>query len=112
MSDIIILKYLLSELKYSIDQLRDNKVSINKVSDAFNVLETYIKMADNVDYDDICRTSRPPRIIDIGPSVAMKKYVEMENIKKTIRMNSVISIGKELDKNKDVPYFEIPKHLQ
>ena len=47
MSDIIILKYLLSELKYSIDQLRDNKVSINKVSDAFNVLETYIKMADN-----------------------------------------------------------------
>jgi hypothetical protein len=40
-----------------------------------------------------------------GPSIAMRKYAAAQEKKSLDKIDNVIQLGKELEKNKDKPYF-------
>lgn len=116
MLDITIVNYLLNELKYSIEcfKKKNPKLDVTEIVYAQVILEEYVKVADTTEYEEICKVTRPPRSIpsgQIGPSKAMKQYAEMEELKNDMRIDRVIAIGKELDKNQDVPYFNLPTDM-
>jgi hypothetical protein len=59
-------------------------------------------------YEELCKLTRPPRITEkghIGPTVRMSQYAEAEDNKRARRVDVVIKYAKELDKEKDKPFF-------
>jgi hypothetical protein len=59
-------------------------------------------------YEELCKLTRPPRITEkghIGPTTRMSQYAEAEDNKRARRVDVIIKYAKELDKNKDKPFF-------
>ena len=62
----------------------------------------------DISYEELCKLTRPPRITEkghLGPSSEMIRYAEAQDNKRARRVDVVIKIGKDLEKNKDKPYF-------
>lgn len=62
----------------------------------------------DMSYEELCKLTRPPRITEkghIGPTPLMIKYAEEQDNKRARRVDIVIQYGKEMDKNKDKPFF-------
>lgn len=65
-------------------------------------------IAPDMSYEELCKITRPPRITEkghLGPSREMIRYAEEQDNKRARRVDVVIKIGKEIEKNKDKPYF-------
>lgn len=59
-------------------------------------------------YEELCKLTRPPRITEkghMGPTSLMARYAENEDNKRARRVDIVIQYGKNMDKNKDKPFF-------
>lgn len=59
-------------------------------------------------YEDICKLTRPPRTTPeghAGPSYLMAKYADSEDNRRARQVDAIIQYGKELDKNKNKPFF-------
>ncbi len=66
------------------------------------------KSLPEISYEDLCKMTRPPRITPtghLGPVYSMVRYAEEEDNKRAREVDNVIQYGKELDKNKDKPFF-------
>jgi hypothetical protein len=60
-------------------------------------------------YEDLCKLTRPPRITEkghIGPSRTMVQYAEEQDNKRARRVDLIIKIGKDIEKNKHKPFFQ------
>jgi hypothetical protein len=59
-------------------------------------------------YEELCKLTRPPRTTEkgyLGPTPLMVRYAEDQDNKRARRVDIVIQYGKDMDKNKDKPYF-------
>ena len=59
-------------------------------------------------YEDICKLTRPPRITPeghAGPSYLMARYADSEDNRRARQVDALIKYGKELEKNKNKPFF-------
>ena len=62
----------------------------------------------DMSYEELCKLTRPPRITPtghIGPVSSMSRYAEGEDNKRAREVDTIIQYGKELEKNKDKPFF-------
>lgn len=62
----------------------------------------------NMSYEELCKLTRPPRITPkghLGPVTSMCCYAEEEDNKRAREVDIIIQYGKELEKNKDKPFF-------
>lgn len=62
----------------------------------------------DMSYEELCKLTRPPRVTPkghVGPLHSMVRYAEEEDNKRARIVDDVIRHGKQLDKNKDKPFF-------
>lgn len=62
----------------------------------------------NMSYEELCKLTRPPRITPkghLGPAYSMIHYAEDNDNRRARRVDQIIQKGKELEKNKDKPFF-------
>lgn len=62
----------------------------------------------NMSYEELCKLTRPPRTTEkgyLGPTPLMVRYAEDQDNKRARRVDVVIKIGKDMEKNKDKSYF-------
>lgn len=62
----------------------------------------------DMSYEELCKLTRPPRITEkghMGPTPLMARYAENEDNRRARRVDIVIQYGKNMDKNKDKPFF-------
>jgi hypothetical protein len=62
----------------------------------------------DMSYEELCKLTRPPRITPkghLGPAYTMVRYAEKEDTRRARMVDDVIRHGKQLDKNKDKPFF-------
>jgi hypothetical protein len=122
MADSNILIQLFNELKGKINLLKSKNIAMdvqttlymNDILTACNTMDSYIDSYKPKDehiipmgityeqaYFNLTATPRG----HAGPSPAMRRYANQEEVKTFERVDRVIQMGKELDANKDTPYF-------
>jgi hypothetical protein len=113
--------YRIEELKIKnpgleMDEVERGAILIQSYLDGFKVYAVEVPkepidiapLLPDMSYEELCKITRPPRITEkghIGPSREMIRYAEAQDNKRARRVDVVIKIGKEMEKNKDKPYF-------
>lgn len=109
------LSYRIEELKaknpdLDMEDVQRGAILIQSYLDGFKTytLDPESPPLREITYEEICKITRPPRTIPeghLGPSIQMSKYAEALDNKRARRVDIVIKYGKDLEKNKDKPYF-------
>jgi hypothetical protein len=124
MADSTILIYLFNDLKKKIHTLSSKNAMMdlqgtlymNDIVTACNTMDAYIEshvpkeehiIPMGVTYEQAYfnLTAIPRR--HAGPTQEMRKYAAEEEVKKLSRIDKAIQLGKDLDSNRDKPYFTI-----
>ena len=62
----------------------------------------------DMSYEELCKLTRPPRVTPrghLGPAYTMIRYAEERDNRHARRVDEVIQKGKDLDKNRNKPFF-------
>jgi hypothetical protein len=111
--------YRIEELKLKnpeldMEEVERGSILIQSYLDGFKTysieepLQTTSPPLPEMSYEELCKLTRPPRITEkghIGPTARMSQYAEAEDNKRARRVDVVIKYAKELDKDKDKPFF-------
>jgi hypothetical protein len=120
MAESHILITLFHDLKDKIDSLKSKNAmmdangieALNKVINSCETMDRYIdsfvfkeQHIVNVvsDYFTLTPTSR----VQVGPTQAMLRYAQKEEKKVMDRIDRIAQLGRDLDANKEKPYFSI-----
>ena len=122
MADSNVLIQLFNELKGKINVLKSKNITMdvqttlymNDILSACNTMDSYIEsytpkdehiVPIGVTYDKAYFNLTATPRGHAGPTLAMRKYALQEEVKTFERVDRVIQMGKELEANKDTPYF-------
>jgi len=122
-----VLEVLFGELSKRIQECQDNNptIDMSDITRSSILIQSYIdgfnnkpfpvnkeakplQQLPNISYEEICKLTRPPRITPkghVGPVISMSRYAEEEDNKRAREVDTIILYGKELDNNKDKPFF-------